>query len=119
MPLDSELPGKTRRARYPFVAKVTIEHLASGALVDGMTTDFSEGGCGIRVPELFPSGARVLAKITKNNGITLATPAIVAYSLPPTTMGLAFVDMPSDQKQLLVCWLRTAIPTIRQNASEE
>ena len=118
MPLDSELPGKTRRARYPFVAKVTIEHLASGALVDGMTTDFSEGGCGIRIPQLFSSGARVLAKITKN-GITLATPATVAYSLPPTTMGLAFVDMPSDQKQLLVCWLRAAIPTIRQNASEE
>jgi len=65
-----------------------------------MTTDFSEGGCGIRIPELFSSGARVLAKITKN-GITLATPATVAYSLPPTTMGLAFVDMPSTRSSFL------------------
>jgi hypothetical protein len=114
---DSELPDKKRRARYPFVTKVKIKLLGSGAMVDGMTTDLSEGGCGVRVSELLTSGSSVLAKITKN-GITLATRATVAYSLPSMAMGLAFGDMPPDQKQILVGWLRAAIPTIRRNAGE-
>jgi PAS domain S-box-containing protein len=112
------LPAKTRRARYPFIAKVTIEHLKSGTLVDGITSDLSEGGCGVRVPELFSGGTRVLAKITKS-GTTLVTPATVTYSLPPAAMGLAFVDMPRDQKQTLAGWLKTAIPTGRRNVREE
>ena len=117
VPLDSELPDKRRRARYPFVAEVTIGHFVSGAVVDGVTTDLSESGCGTRVSELFASGTNVLAKITKN-GITLATPGTVAYSLPSMAMGLAFGDMLPDQKQILVGWLRAAIPTIRRNARE-
>jgi hypothetical protein len=115
--LDSELSRKGRRARYPFVAKVKIERLASGGMVDGITTDLSEGGCGVRVSEMFTSGTTVLAKITKN-GITLATPATVSYSLPSKAMGLAFGDMPPDQMQILVGWLRAAIPTIRRNAEK-
>jgi PAS domain-containing protein len=112
------LPGKMRRARYPFIAKVTIEHSKSGTLVDGITADLSEGGCGVRVPELFSGGTRVLAKISKS-GTTLVTPATVAYSLPPASMGLAFVDMPRDQKQILAGWLKTAIPIGRRNVREE
>jgi PAS domain S-box-containing protein len=34
-------------------------------------------------------------------------------------MGLAFVDIPPDQKQILTGWLKTAIPTGRRNVSEE
>ena len=116
--MDSELPGKIRHARYPFVARVTIEHLASGEQIDGMTTDLSEGGCGVRLLAPFSGGARISAKITKN-GITLVIPATVAYSLPPAAMGLAFIDMPPEQKKILVDWLRAAIPTIRRNAREE
>jgi PilZ domain len=118
VPSDSELPDKKRRARYPFVANVKIEHLSLGAMVEGITTDLSEGGCGVRVSELFTSGAKVMTRITKD-GITFATPATVAYSLPSMAMGLVFGDMPPDQKQILVSWLRAAIPTIRRNAGEQ
>jgi PAS domain S-box-containing protein len=34
-------------------------------------------------------------------------------------MGLAFVDMPRDQKQILAGWLKTAIPIGRRNVREE
>ena len=117
VPSDSELPDKRRRARYPFVANVKVEHLSLGATVEGIPTDLSEGGCGVRVSELFTSGAKVMTRITKD-GITFATPATVAYSLASMAMGLAFGDMPPDQKQILVGWLRAAIPTIRRNAGK-
>ena len=115
--MESGFPGKTRRARYPFVAEITLENLASGGLVDGVTTVLGEGGCGMCASEFFPGNTEVLAKITKN-GVTFATPAVVAYSLPPAAMGLAFIDMPPDQKQILTDWLRAAVPAIRQNARE-
>ena len=110
--MDPVLPGKTRRARYPFVAKVTLEELASGGLINGMTTDLGEGGCGICAREFLPGNTEVLAKITKN-GVTFVTAAVVAYSLPPAAMGLAYIDMAPDQKQILTDWLRAAVPAIR------
>ena len=103
-----------RSARYPFVAKVTMRNLASGAVLEGMTSDLSEGGCGVRVFELFRTGTKVVVEITTNGGC-LVTTATVAYSLPPGAMGLTFVDMPVDQQRVLSGWLSEAVPAGRRN----
>lgn len=102
-----------RSARYPFVAKVTMRNLASGSVLEGMTSDLSEGGCGVRVCELFRAGAKIVLEIA-TSGASLVTTATVAYSLPPGEMGLTFADMSVDQKRILSGWLRGAVPTGRR-----
>jgi hypothetical protein len=34
-------------------------------------------------------------------------------------MGLAFIDMPAEQQQVLSGWLRAVIPIMRRNVGEE
>lgn len=104
-----------RSSRYPFVAKVTMKNLASGSILEGMTSDLSEGGCGVRVFELFRTGTKIVVEIAVS-GASLVTTATVAYSLPPGAMGLTFVDMPVDQKRILSGWLSEAIPAGRRNS---
>ena len=110
------LSENRRAARYPFVARITMKNLASGSLVEGMTTDLSEGGCGVRAAQLFSTGAKILLEINRSEALVVT--AIVAYSLPPAAMGLAFVEMSPSHKKLLDAWLREAVPTIRRNARQ-
>ena len=94
-----------------------MKNLASGSMVEGMTTDLSEGGCGVRAAQLFSTGAKILLEINRSEAWLVVT-AIVAYSLPPAAMGLAFVEMSPSHKKLLDAWLRAAVPTIRRNARQ-
>lgn len=105
-----------RSARYPFVAKVTMKNLSSGSVLEGMTSDLSEGGCGVRVFELFRTGSRIVVEIATSR-TSLVTTATVAYSLPPGAMGLTFVDLSVDQKRILSGWLNDAVPTCRRDST--
>jgi hypothetical protein len=116
--LESNASTGKRPARYPFTAKVRATDLASGTQLDGITRDLSEGGCCILTREPFTRNTRILLEITKN-GISLVTPASVAYSLTAQAMGLAFLGVPPDQMSILAGWLKDAIPTIRRNARQE
>lgn len=111
------LSENRRAARYPFVAKITMKKLPAGCVVEGMTTDLSEGGCGVRAFELFSTGAKLQIEITGNEGL-LVTTATVAYCLPPTAMGLAFVEMSPSHKNILAAWLSAAVPRVRRNARQ-
>jgi c-di-GMP-binding flagellar brake protein YcgR len=78
--------------------------------LEGLTTDLSEGGCGVmaqRAP--FSPGTRILLEITKN-GVSLRTEATVIYNLKDQIMGLRFLEMPPEQAAILARWIKAAIP---------
>lgn len=106
-----------RAARYPFAAKIALREAGSSVRVLGLTTDLSEGGCGVRAEELFVRGTIVELEITKSTE-SLSVSATVAYGLPPNVMGLSFNDMDTNQRAVLSNWLAKAIPTLRRSAPE-
>ena len=114
--MPSDTPPR-RAARYPFVAKVSLSESLSNTRVSGLTTDLSEGGCCVRVTEVFARGTLVDLEIIRN-GETLRIPATVAYGLPPNVMGLSFGDMNTEQRTILERWIEQAIPSLRRSLPE-
>lgn len=107
-----------RAARYPFAAKVALSESGSNVRVLGLTTDLSEGGCCVRVQEVFARGTAVELEITKNDE-SLKTEATVAYALPPNVMGLSFAEMNASHKAILRNWITHAIPTLRRGIADK
>lgn len=107
-----------RAARYPFAAKVVLNEPESNTCILGVTSDLSEGGCCVRVPEIFARGTKVHLEITKN-AERLEISATVAYGLPPNVMGLCFGEMTAQQRTVLSGWIEQAIPTLRRMGSEK
>ncbi len=98
----------TRRARYPFVARVKATDAVSGMQLVGLTTDLSEGGCRVSTRKgPFSEGTQILLEITKN-GVSLLTNATVVYNLKDQFMGICFEDMPPDQAAILAAWIKAA-----------
>lgn len=85
--------------------------------VVGLTTDLSEGGCGVRAQELFARGTAVELEIT-NNSESFRAAALVVYGLPPNVMGLSFTDVSAAQKSVLASWIARAIPTLHRSTAE-
>jgi PilZ domain len=98
----------TRRPRYPFVAVVKATDAVSGMQLVGLTTDLSEGGCGISTRKgPFSEGTRILLEITKND-VTLVTNATVIYNLKDQFMGIRFEEMTGEQAAILAGWIKAA-----------
>jgi PilZ domain len=108
--LDTFTP--TRRARYPFVARIKATDTISGMQLEGLTTDLSEGGCRISTRKgPFSAGTGILLEITKN-GVSLLTNATVVYNLKDQFMGICFEEMPPDQAAILAGWIKAAAAPI-------
>jgi hypothetical protein len=85
--------------------------------IEGLTTDLSEGGCGVVTRKgPFSAGTQVLLEIAKSD-VSLVTNATVIYNLKDQLMGLCFAEMTAEQKATLASWIRAAVPQIdaRQN----
>lgn len=97
-----------RRPRYPFVATVKATDMVSGMQLVGLTTELSEGGCGMSTRKgPFSEGTRVLLEIMKN-GVSLSTQATVIYNLKDQFMGIRFEEMSPDQAAILTGWIKAA-----------
>jgi hypothetical protein len=86
--------------------------------IEGLTTDLSEGGCGVVTRKgPFSAGTRVLLEITKG-GVSLVANATVIYNLKDQLMGLCFGEMAPEQKATLASWISAASPQFdaRQSA---
>ena len=116
--METKSSSGSRPGRYPFAAEVRATDLTSGTQSYGETADLSRGGCCIRTREPLPRGSSILLEI-KKDGILFVTRATVAYSLEARAMGVAFLNVPSEQIPILANWLQAAIPTIRRNVKEE
>jgi hypothetical protein len=115
---EEQVQNTQRSVRYLFIAKFKATDTISEMQIEGLTTDLSEGGCGVVTKKgPFSAGTQVLLEITKG-GVLLLTNATVIYNLKDQLMGLCFGEMAPEQKATLASWIQGASPQVdaRQNA---
>ena len=110
--------SRNRPWRYPFVAEVRATDMTSGKQVYGETENLGKSGCCVLTREPLPPGNLMSLEI-KKDGILFATQARVAYSLEAKAMGVAFLNVPSEQLPILAGWLQSVPPAVRRNPTEE
>jgi hypothetical protein len=106
-------PAKRRSVRRcPLVASAEVTELSSGALLSARTSELGVGGCYIDALNPFPKGTLVGLRILRDQGV-FETKAKVVYCDPRFGMGLAFTEMPPDQRSLLEAWLAEIVSQLR------
>ena len=81
---------------------------SQGVQLVGLTTELSEGGCGMATRKRpFSEGTQILLEITKN-GVSLLTNATVIYNLKDQFMGIRFEEMPPEHADTLPGWIKAA-----------
>jgi hypothetical protein len=106
--------GRKERAarRCPFVASAEVIDLDSETRLSARTSEVGIGGCYVDAFNPFPTGARVKVKILRDQGVFEAE-AKVVYSDPAFGMGLAFTELPQDQRSVLEEWLAEIVTQLR------
>ena len=117
--LSAEQVRNTQRSiRYLFIAKFKATDTISEMQIEGLTTDLSEGGCGLVTRKgPFSPGTQVLLEITKGD-VSLVTHATVIYNLKDQLMGLCFGEMAAQQKAILASWISAASPQLDARHSD-
>jgi hypothetical protein len=107
---------KTRKQRSarrcPLVASAEVIDLDSETRLSARTSEIGIGGCYVDAFNPFPTGARVRVKIVRDQGV-FECEAKVVYSDPAFGMGLAFTEMPQDQRSTLEEWLAEIVTQLR------
>lgn len=120
-PEDSaeQVRNTQRSIRYLFIAKFKATDTISEMQIEGLTTDLSEGGCGLVTRKgPFSPGTQVLLEITKGE-VSLLTNATVIYNLKDQLMGLCFGEMAPEQKAILASWISAASPQAEARQSAD
>jgi len=101
--------GSERRGlpRYPFFAPAELTELASGARIDGSTSDLGFNGCFLDTINPLPVGTIVNIQITYQ-GQVFAAGGAVTHSHAGTGMGVNFIALESGCASLLESWLHQA-----------
>jgi PilZ domain-containing protein len=106
-------PAKRRSVRRcPLVASAEVTEPRSEALLSGRTSEVGLGGCYVDVLNPFPEGTLVGLRILRDEGV-FETKAKVVYCDPRFGMGLAFMEMTSDQRSTLETWLAEIVIQLR------
>jgi hypothetical protein len=106
-------PAKQRSVRRcPLVASAEVTELGSGTVLSGRTSELALGGCYVDSLNPFPEGTLVGLRILRDQGV-FETKAKVVYCDPSFGMGLAFTEMPPDQRSLLEAWLIEIVSQLR------
>ena len=95
--------------RHPFITGAEVTDLASGSRFSTRTTDLSFGGCFVDTMMPFTVGSNVHVTIAKS-GEQLDVDGTVVFAQIGLGMGIAFNQVPEDQKALLEAWLGTKAP---------
>ena len=105
--------GKQRSVRRcPFVATAEVTEMCSGTQLSARTSELGLGGCYVDSLNPFPTATVVQLRIHRDQGI-FETNAKVVYCDAGFGMGLAFTEMPSDQKSRLEAWLAELVIQLR------
>jgi hypothetical protein len=94
------------------VASAEVTELGSGTVLSGRTSELALGGCYVDSLNPFPEGTLVGLRILRDQGV-FETKAKVVYCDPSFGMGLAFTEMPPDQRSLLEAWLIEIVSQLR------
>ena len=98
--------------RCPLVASAEVTELASGARLSARTSELALGGCFIDALNSFPEGTLIKLRITRDGGV-FETKAKVVYCDPRYGMGVAFVEMPPEQRSVLEDWIAEIVSQLR------
>jgi len=98
--------------RCPLVASAEVTELGSGTVLSGRTSELALGGCYVDSLNPFPEGTLVGLRILRDQGV-FESKAKVVYCDPNFGMGLAFTEIPPDQRSLLEAWLVEIVSQLR------
>ena len=93
-----------RRCQFVASAEVTELGSGSGARLSARTFELGLGGCYLDTLNPFPEGTLVQLRILRDAGV-FESKAKVVYSDRGCGMGLAFTEIPPNQRSILECWL--------------
>jgi len=90
--------------RYSFIAAAEIVEPASGVRMAGRISEISRKGCYVDLLNTLPTGTAIQVNILRDQGAFTCNGRII-YAQDGMGMGVAFVDLPSDQLKILDEWL--------------
>jgi PilZ domain len=91
--------------RFGFIADVALTEPATDTRISGRISEISRKGCYVDVLNTLPEGTHIELKISRDQGV-FATKGRIIYVQPGMGMGVAFIDIPSDQLKVLDAWLK-------------
>jgi hypothetical protein len=109
----SRTANKRSVRRCALVASVEVTELRSGTRLSARISELGVGGCYVDALNPFPEGALVSLRILRDQGV-FETKAKVVYCDSSFGMGLAFIEMPADQRSLLENWLAEIVSQLSQ-----
>lgn len=90
--------------RHPFAADVECLDLESGAVVSGVTSDLSMGGCFVCTSKPLVMGSRVRLTLRRKEQV-VETLSVVRIVKPRIGMGIEFLDIDEEYQPVFERWL--------------
>src|SRR5580704_11608101 len=105
-PTGSVTPADDRRKapRYGLVAIAELADSEDGKLLSGKITQISRSGCYVDSPKTLPVGTSLKVIIFRDQRTFVAKASII-HVQEQMGMGIAFLDAPKDQLEVLNSWL--------------
>jgi PilZ domain len=100
----SSIRDRRYAIRFPFAADAELIDLASGARVEGVTSDVSLGGCFVCTSRPFVVNGRTRITLKRKDQQVEAF-GIVRIVKPRIGMGIEFVDIDPASEAVLTRWI--------------
>lgn len=105
VPGDPAAPSERRKGpRFAFVASTELTEFSSASKFSGTVTEISRNGCYVDILNTLPAGTPLHVRISCDQGI-FETSGQVLYVQDRIGMGVAFIDPPPAQVEILESWL--------------
>lgn len=91
--------------RFGFIADVALIEPATDTRISGRISEISRKGCYVDVLNTLPEGTPINLKVSRDQGVFLTKGRII-YVQPGMGMGVAFIDVTTDQMNVLDAWLK-------------
>jgi hypothetical protein len=95
---------KKKLPRYTLIASTTLTDDATPACLAGRITEISRAGCYAEILNTRPVGTLLLVHIFRDSE-TFKTKGKIVYVREPIGVGIAFIDPPTEQLEVLDSWL--------------
>src|SRR5277367_1434862 len=100
----SALRDRRYAIRFPFAADAELIELASGARIEGVTSDLSLGGCFVCTNRPFKVNGRTRITLKRKDEQVEAF-GLVRIVKPRIGMGIEFIDVDSPSNATLARWI--------------
>jgi hypothetical protein len=101
---DGEYPNRREVPRFSLIATAVLREPESDTKISGRISELSRKGCYVDTLIGLPEGTQLEVSISRDQGIFEAHGKII-YVQVGMGMGLAFVNVPTEQLKVLDSWL--------------